>query len=127
MLRFLKVLPGLLCAALLVSGCAVLSQEDRVLTRTLDEKFTPRSGVAKIAAAPVALPVGVAALAIDGVLLNPVRNLSDSAELANIVFEEVPFTGLGEVIVFPMRLITYPILFLGAELVLCTIPVNGVD
>ncbi len=109
--------------ALPASACAVLQQENRVLTGALDEHAAPESPAARVALAPVAMPVGLTTLLIDGALINPVRAIEPSFELAEFVFTEVPFAGVGEVLVFPMRIITFPVLFVGAMVAHITLPI----
>ena len=101
------------------SGCAVLAEENRHLARALDDNLAPDSTTAKIALAPVAIPVGFAALAVDGVLINPVAFAPESWDAATWAFEEVPYTGLGEIVVFPMRVVTFPVLFVYVEVFCC--------
>ncbi len=104
------------------SQCAVLGKKHRVLTTELDEKLTPDSPVLQAALSPIAVPVGVASLLVDGLIINPIRYLPDSVDFANHTFKSVPFAGVGEIIVFPMRVITWPILFIGAEIVQTAFP-----
>ncbi|MCR9142010.1 MAG: hypothetical protein NXI24_07140 [bacterium] len=103
-------------------NCAVLSSERRVLTAALDEHMAPESPVARAAFAPVAMPIGLSALILDGVIINPILHVPDSVDNANFVFEDVPFTGVGEILVFPMRLITYPVIFVGSMLFYAMVP-----
>ena len=109
-------------AAMLNSGCAVLSEKNRYLTRFLDEELTPESSTTKAVMAPVAIPVGFTALAIDGVIINPLVVLPEAFEDASQVFTEVEFMGPLEIIVFPMRLVTFPVILVGSEIFRCTFP-----
>lgn len=103
--------------------CGVLAKRNRVLTGLLDEHLAPKTTVAQVALSPVAMPVGLATLTVDAVLINPVLHVPDAIEIANWVFTEVPFTGFGEIIVFPMRIISYPVMFVGAMIFYITIPI----
>ncbi|MEQ9367259.1 MAG: hypothetical protein RIF32_23710 [Leptospirales bacterium] len=126
-MRTMRAARFLLLTALVISGaanCAVLIPEHRVLTRLLDEHLAPESPVARVALAPAAVPVGLAALSIDGVLINPVRRVPDSIENANFVFDEVPYAGIGEILVFPMRVVTYPVIFFGSMLFYVMAPID---
>lgn len=102
-------------------GCAVLSEEHRPITRHLDERATPETAAGRVALAPVALPVGALTLAIDGLLLNPVRRLPDALDAARWAFE-VESTGPLEVFVAPMRVVTFVSILVGAEVVLTCLP-----
>ena len=64
------------------------------------------------------------ALALDGVVINPILRIPDSFENANVVFTEVPFTGFGEILVFPMRVLTYPVIFAGSMLFYAMVPIE---
>lgn len=103
--------------------CAVLQQKNRVLTSALDEQAAPESPVARVALAPVAIPLGLTSLLVDGAFINPVRAVQPSLEIAEFVFTDVPFAGVGEIIVFPMRIITFPVLFVGAMIAHITLPI----
>ena len=102
-------------AAILTSGCAVLNQDKRSLTSFFDEHLAPESDAARIALAPVAIPVGLTALVIDGFVVNPVSHLGDA-------FREVRFVGLWEIVVFPMRVVTCTAIFAYDEIGYCTLP-----
>ena len=110
-------------AAILTSGCAVLNQDKRSLTSFFDEHLAPESDAARIALAPVAIPVGLTALVIDGFVVNPVSHLGDAATSAEkVAFREVRFVGLWEIVVFPMRVVTCTAIFAYDEIGYCTLP-----
>ena len=115
------ILPLCLVAAL-ACGCAVVGEEGRHLTNVLDENLSPESTPAKVMLAPVAIPVGFTALVVDGVVINPVVNLPEAFEDAYAVFDDVPFTGPFEIVVFPMRIVTFGVIFVGSEVARCMIP-----
>lgn len=115
------VLAGLLGLSL---NCGVLIERNRVLTGFLDENLAPESAVGQAAFAPLAMPIGLATLTVDGVVINPIRHVPDSIANANWVFTEVPFAGVGEILIGPMRILTYPVIFVGSVLFYTTVPID---
>jgi len=104
----------------LTTGCAVLDKDKRIITEYLEDNITPKTKAGKIALAPVAIPVGFTTMVVDGFIVNPVRNAPKAFDDASYVFTDVEYTGPGEIFVFPMRMITFPLIFLGSELIRCT-------
>jgi hypothetical protein len=74
------ILAALVFAAALAPGCAVAEIENRRLLNLLDEHVKPESTGLKIALAPVGVPVGTAALAVDMVIVHPVSVIPDAAD-----------------------------------------------
>lgn len=106
----------------ITSGCAVLDEDCRRITRSLDSNLTPQSTGAKVALAPIAVPVGFTALAMDGLVINPVCAIPQAFdEASDAAFEKVEFQGLFEIVLFPMRILTFTAVFAGSELLGCTI------
>jgi hypothetical protein len=103
-------------------GCAVLSEKHRFVARYLDENLAPTNTPAKALLSPVAIPVGVVALAVDGLVINPVVNVPQALDDASFVFKDVPSAGILEIFVFPMRIVTFPVVFLGSEVGRCCVP-----
>ena len=93
------------------------------MTRFFDENAAPDSKGARLALAPIAIPVGMTTLAIDAVLINPVLQLPEAFEVAVIAFSMVGFTGPFEIFVFPMRVVTAVATFIGVEVVRCCFPI----
>lgn len=62
----LVFIAGQLCA------CALGEKENRRLLNKLDESFQPKSTAARVSCAPLTVVGGNVALAIDGVVINPV-------------------------------------------------------
>lgn len=104
-------------------SCAVLKADNRPLTAYLDEHATPETRVGRAALAPVALPAALTTLALDAFLVNPVQQLPDALDVGAAPFRIATDAGALELFLFPMRVITAPVLFAGAWLFLCTIPV----
>ena len=117
------IVPVACLAALLLSGCAVLDDDHWILTRACDARLAPSTDTGEAVLAPLAVPMGFTTLAIDGFLINPVSFLPESADNAKEVFTRIDSTGLWEIWVFPMRVATYPIIFVGSEIAYCTLPI----
>ena len=70
----------ILTLACLFQGCALGQKDNRILLNALDKGVadTPisRSAWSRTAAAPLAIPVGVAAVVVDLVLITPARALT---------------------------------------------------
>ncbi|MCB1191711.1 MAG: hypothetical protein H7A23_16990 [Leptospiraceae bacterium] len=105
-------------------SCAVLSKKNRYTLDFLDENLDPESTGARIALAPVAIPVGITAFVIDGFLIHPIYSLPCAVDDSFWVFREVSNTYVLEIIVFPMRIVTMLATFLGSEIVRITIPIH---
>lgn len=67
-----------------ISGCAITQAENRLALNSLDTAMKgsaiTESTTGKVLAAPVALPVGVAAIAIDMALVTPARAVAPAAK-----------------------------------------------
>jgi hypothetical protein len=63
---------------LLLAGCAVGEKQNRLTVNALDARFTPDSEGARWALAPVAVPVGLVALASDAVIVHPATVIDDA-------------------------------------------------
>ncbi|MCX7014398.1 MAG: hypothetical protein NTW86_17915 [Candidatus Sumerlaeota bacterium] len=76
------------CAALslilaglcLMSGCAWMKPENRVLLNKLEENVKPKSTVARVALAPAAFVGGYGATAVDTFVIHPVRVAPKAAD-----------------------------------------------
>lgn len=102
----------------------MLHQNNRCLTRYMDENLAPKTTAGKIALSPLAIPAGAVALAVDGVVINPVASIPGAFENASFVFNDIGFTGPFEIIVFPMRVATFPVAFVVSEILQCMIPLD---
>ncbi len=100
----------------ILSGCAVLDEDCRPITRALNEKIAPENTAAQIALSPLAVPEGFFTLTVDGALIQPVRSIPDSWDTAyDLSFEGIDFLGFAEILATPMRIITFTVVFFGAE------------
>ncbi|MFC1706621.1 hypothetical protein ACFL59_07350 [Planctomycetota bacterium] len=117
-----RVSSALLLLSLMLCGCAVLEPDKRLITHAFDEALSPEDPVAEVVLAPIGIPVGVTVLALDGLFVNPIRFFPEALDDANSVFTEVPCAGLGEVLVFPMRVVTFAVILIGSEVFRCSVP-----
>ncbi len=71
-------------AVALSSGCAFVNKDNRRLLNKLDKKvadtFVTNSRAGRIASAPVAIPVGLAVLAVDVLVVQPAYSISPAAK-----------------------------------------------
>jgi len=123
---------SILCLALLLSvcsGCAVLYEKHRYTARFLDENAELGSETAEVLAAPLTIPVGLTALLVDASIINPVLSIPDALDDATIVFnfDTFPLTGFGEIVVFPMRIVTFVAIFVGSEILRILTPVKMLE
>lgn len=70
----------LMIAAILVGGCAISNPDNRRTMNKLDEWVQPESTTARVALAPVAIPVGTAAGVTDMLIVHPVCVIPDAAD-----------------------------------------------
>ena len=104
----------LLLAALAVvlPGCAFTAEENRPLTTALDDAVRPESTGAKIALAPVFVPVGAGTLLLDVFVLHPVMILPDAVEdTSELVWEEPSGTYVTQAFLFVPKLAVTPVVF----------------
>jgi len=70
----------LLAAAIMLPGCAFTNEDNRPLTTALDGVVRPESTTAKLAMAPVFVPVGTATLLLDVFALHPIEVIPDALD-----------------------------------------------
>src|SRR5512139_3831993 len=103
-----------LALALCVSGCAVFARENRRTLNALDEHATPRSAAARWALSPLALPVGLGALTLDMLVVQPVCSVDDAWDDT----VEILWTPRGEsrfrrAVMLPLATAATPLVFSG--------------
>ncbi|TGK06444.1 hypothetical protein EHO60_15510 [Leptospira fletcheri] len=96
-----------------LENCAIFQRKNRILTSYLDEKVRPESTAAQIALSPVAIPVGVVSLFLDGLVLHPISVIPDALEDTYKVIWMDPTGGvIFQTIVFFPKLVVTPVFFL---------------
>jgi len=106
----LSLLLSLACA----TGCAVTNRANRPLTNSLDRAIDPRSTAAKVAIAPVAIPVGFASIVTDGVVIQPIRSIPRAYNsTANVVWRNPRGGYLRQAFLFLPKVVLTPPFFVG--------------
>ncbi len=107
----------------ITSGCAVFHPPDRPITNFLDDHLAPKNETAQTLLMPIALPVGFVSLVADAVIVNPFKQIPDAVNIAEKPFTEIDYYPSVEIIVFPMRIVTSFVMFVGAEITHCLFPI----
>lgn len=119
----LLVLP---LAAVVLNGCAVFNEDNRRFLNTLDGAVQPESTAVRTVLAPVALPVGTAALVTDMVLVHPVCVIPDAADdVYEIFWKPRDIDILRKSLLLPISVVLTPPTFLGDWLVRSIFNVNS--
>jgi hypothetical protein len=106
------VLLLLLAAAVALPGCAFMEKRNRPLTTTLDELVEPESTGAKVALAPVFVPVGTASLVLDVFALHPVEVIPDALDdTYEIIWENPSGTYVTQTFLLAPKLLVTPVVF----------------
>jgi len=117
---------GAACAVLLVGvflpGCAVLREGNRYVSRAVETVFWPESTGARIAVAPVVGALWLAGAAVDAVVVNPVMYVPRSLGTAWTIVRIPPALPVVEIVVFPLRVVAFPVVFVGADIVYSAVP-----
>ena len=59
-------------------GCAITNPNNRLLTNLVEERLWPESKGRRAAAAPLVMPLAVAALAVDAAVIHPLSSIDDA-------------------------------------------------
>ncbi|QEM68828.1 hypothetical protein FO488_12110 [Geobacter sp. FeAm09] len=106
----------LFCSAL-ASGCAIMNKDNRLVLNSLDEAMQGSaiidSTAGKIAAAPVALPVGMAAGVIDMAVVTPARaTVPAGKDTVEYLWENPQGSDLRQAMLFIPKVVATPVLFI---------------
>lgn len=104
---------GVLCTCVVfLAQCAVFNPNNRRLTGALDKKIQPETTTAKIALAPIVIPLGFAALSADFAIVHPISTLPKCWEDTARIIWRNPSGGLAQqTFLFVPKVILSPILF----------------
>ncbi|PJZ26649.1 hypothetical protein CH352_04535 [Leptospira hartskeerlii] len=103
----------ILIVSICFSNCASFRKENRILTTYLDEKVDPQSAPAKIALAPVFIPVGLTSLVLDVFIIHPITVIPDAIEDTYKVVWKDPSGGVVfQAVVFLPKVAISPLVFL---------------
>lgn len=118
-------LSGLLAVTLLLTSCAVSNVDNRRVLNKLDEWVQPESTSAKVALAPIAVPVGTAAGAIDMIVVHPVSVIPDAADdVYELYWKPREMDFLRKTLMIPFSIIATPPTFLADWLFRCCFDVG---
>ena len=103
---------AVLMLLVLLSGCAVFKEKNRTLTNALDDAVEIESDAAKVAWAPVFIPMGFTSLAIDALILHPAEELPDALEdTYEDLWEDPTGTHVTQVFLFVPKVVVTPVWF----------------
>jgi hypothetical protein len=99
---------------LCLTGCAFSVRANRPLTNALDRAVAPKSTGAKVALAPIAIPVGFASLTTDAVAIHPVRVIPRAYNsTANLIWRRPRGSYIRETFLFVPKVVLTPFYFSG--------------
>lgn len=102
----------LLAAAVVLPGCAFMKEDNRPLTTALDDVVDPESTGAKVAMAPLFIPVGAASLVLDVAVIHPIQVVPDAIEdTYEIVWEDPSGTYVTQTFLLVPKLALTPVIF----------------
>lgn len=103
-----------LLIAALTPACAVFNPENRRVLNWLDGQVQPESTTARIALAPVGVPVGSAALVLDMAVVHPVSVIPDAADdVYELYWKPRDMDWFRKALIFPLITVATPPTFLG--------------
>jgi hypothetical protein len=114
--------------ALLASAaaCCMFREENRRTLEMIDRELAPASTGAKVALAPVALPVGVAAFAADLAVVHPIASLDDAwLDTEELLWQSKDESGLRRALFVPFAAVATPFVFAGDWLGRWLLPIRG--
>lgn len=112
-----------LLVGLAVSGCAMIDQDNRRTLNLLDRHISPDSLGTQLALAPVVLPLGGVALAVDQFIVHPVC-VGDDAwdDTRRILWESDDPSLFRRVLLVPLVALATPFFYLGDFLIRASTP-----
>lgn len=108
-------------ATIVTTGCAVLNEDNRYVSSAVASLW-PESTVGKVAVSPVIGPAWIVGIVVDAVAINPVMSIPRSFFTAVAFNGMIPHVPVVEILVFPVRIIAFPIVFIGAEITYSMVP-----
>ena len=99
---------------LLVAACSMFRTDNRRTLNLLDRELAPEDTAAKVALAPITLPVGVAAFAADLAVVHPIATIDDAWEdTEELLWRSHDESALRRALVMPLAAIATPFVFAG--------------
>jgi hypothetical protein len=104
----------LMASAILLCGCAISNPDNRRTMNKLDEWVQPESTTAKVALAPVGIPVGTAAGLTDMLIVHPVCVIPDAADdVYELYWKPREMDAFRKTLLIPFCVILTPPTFVG--------------
>ena len=102
----------LFAVAVLLPGCAVFEEDNRLLTSALDDAVEPESTGAKVALSPVFIPVGVVSLVVDAVVVHPISEIPNAYDdTVEAVWEDPEGSYVTQAFLFVPKVAITPVVF----------------
>lgn len=96
------------------SACAFMQKDNRPITTALDEIIKPESTGAKVALAPVVVPLGFATLITDVVVVHPLSTIpTDLKDTYEIIWENPAGGVVQQSFLLIPKIICTPFVFVG--------------
>lgn len=94
------------------TSCALGNSDRRRALNYLDANWAPSSTTGRWLAAPVALPVGIVAGAIDAIVLHPLSQIDDAwVDTVDVVWDFDDNTEFRTVLLVPLSAVATPVVF----------------
>jgi hypothetical protein len=92
----------------------MLSEDNRRTLAWLDHELAPESTTAKVALAPVALPTGLCALALDAAVVHPICTADDAwLDTRDLLWTARDESALRRTLFVPLAVLATPLVFAG--------------
>ncbi len=112
--------------ACLLGGCAVFERENRRALNALDEHAAPANAAARWSLAPLALPVGVAAVTVDMLLVHPVCSIDDAwADTVDWLWTPRGESRFRRAVMLPLAAAATPVVFAGDLVARAAFPIDS--
>lgn len=90
----MKKIVQMILIVLITTNCAFMKKENRVITNALDEIIDPQSTPAKIALAPIGIPLGTVSLLTDTFIVQPIVSIPESVSKTYEIIWKEPEGGI---------------------------------
>jgi hypothetical protein len=108
------------------AACSMFRDDNRRTLNLIDRELAPASTGAKIALAPVALPVGVTAFAADLVVVHPIASIDDAwLDTEELLWQPKDESGLRRALFVPLAAVATPFVFVGDWVGRWLLPITG--
>lgn len=107
----------------LFAGCTTVRDDSRRTADWLDASLTPESNGARMALLPLAIPVGLGALAADTAVVNPVYAVDDAwGDTVELLWTSREESSLRRALFTPLAALATPFVFGSDWLWRCVVP-----